>query len=580
MLHNIDEATAFAIPSEKKEDRYLDGELLSRMARGGAAELRTNAEEVNHLNVFPVPDGDTGDNMCMTIESGVAALDKLDETASLQETAAVLSRGMLLGARGNSGVILSQFIAGMAKGLANCEKANASIVGRALTEGVQQAYASVMTPTEGTILTVAREAVEYANGRLQKDSTVNSYFQDLVTEMYRSLQRTPQILDVLREAGVVDSGGAGLFYIIDGFNRALNGEEIAVPELPPVAKAASTIELTAFGPDSEMTYGYCTELLLQLQTAKVADIENFDMQEIIPYLESLGDSLVAFKTESIVKIHVHTKTPEKVLAHCRRFGEFLTVKIENMSVQHSEQTVHEEKQESPASSFVAAAPVVQKKCAVVAVCNGEGMENLFREFGADAIVNGGQTQNPSTNDFLNAFATVSAEHIFVFPNNGNILMAARQAAELYDKATVHVVESRDVGAGYVALSAADFTAEDVNEILDSIAAAMAGVTTGFVSPSIRDAELNGVTIHAGDYIGFVGKEMIASCEKCVETAHKLLDHMLAGGSKYMLTVFCGKDAESAEAELLQGDLEKQYPNLEVYFVDGGQEIYPYIFAVE
>lgn len=578
MLSNIDETTAFAIPPEKKEDRYLDGELLSRMARGGAAELRTNAEEVNHLNVFPVPDGDTGDNMCMTIESGVAALDKLDESASLQETAAVLSRGMLLGARGNSGVILSQFIAGMAKGLANCEKANARIVGRALTEGVQQAYASVMTPTEGTILTVAREAVEYANAHLSEDSSVNSYFSDLVAEMYRSLQRTPQILDVLREAGVVDSGGAGLFYIIDGFNRALNGEEIEAAALPQAGHAAATVDLTAFGPDSEMTYGYCTEFLLQLQTAKVPDIEHFDMQEIIPYLESLGDSLVAFKTDSIVKVHVHTKTPEKVLAHCRRFGEFLTVKIENMSVQHSEQTVKNEPAEEP-GRFAAAVPVVQKKYAVVAVCNGEGMESLFREFGADAIVNGGQTQNPSTNDFLEAFETVSAEHIFVFPNNGNILMAARQAAELYEKATVHVIESRDVGAGYVALSAADFTLDSVEEILDSIAVAMAGVTTGFVSPSIRDAELNGVTIHTGDYIGFVGKEMIASCKDRAETARQLLSHMLAGG-RYMLTVFCGKDADSEEAELLQGELEKKHPNLEVYFVDGGQEIYPYIFAVE
>ena len=216
---------------------------------------------------------------------------------------------------------------------------------------------------------------------------------------------------------------------------------------------------------------------------------------------------------------------------------------------------------------------------MVAVCNGEGMESLFREFGADAIVNGGQTQNPSTNDFLEAFETVSAEHVFVFPNNGNILMAARQAAELYEKATVHVIESRDVGAGYVALSAADFTLDRVEEILDSIAAAMAGVTTGFVSPSIRDAELNGVTIHTGDYIGFVGKEMIASCKDRAETARQLLSHMLAGG-RYMLTVFCGKDADSEEAELLQGELEKKHPNLEVYFVDGGQEIYPYIFAVE
>lgn len=569
-----EEITNMTTAPEKKEDRYLDGELLSRMARGGAAELRTNAEEVNHLNVFPVPDGDTGDNMCMTIESGVAALDQLAETASLQETAAVLSRGMLLGARGNSGVILSQFIAGMAKGLADVERADARSLGNALAEGVRQAYSSVMTPTEGTILTVAREAVEYANAQLSSGSTVNSYFHDLVVEMQRSLQRTPQILAVLAEAGVVDSGGAGLFYIFDGFNRALNGEEIKAEAVASAAKAAPAVDLSSFGPDSEMTYGYCTELLLQLQNSKVADMEHFDMQQIIPYLESIGNSLVAFRTGSIVKVHVHTMTPEKVLAHCRQFGEFLTVKIENMSVQHSEQTIEEEKPQQPAT------PVVQKKYAIVAVCNGEGMENLFREFGADAIVNGGQTQNPSTNDFLDAFSTVSAEHIFVFPNNSNIFMAARQAAEIYRQAEVHVIESRDVGAGYVALSAADLASDNVDEIVQGMEAAMAGVTTGFVSPAIRDAVLNDVTIHAGDYIGFVGKEMIVSCPARITAAQKLLAHMLAGGDKYMLTVFCGKEAESAEAEALQAALSKQYPHLEVYFVDAGQEIYPYIFAAE
>lgn len=569
-----EEITTLTTAPGKKEDRYLDGELLSRMARGGAAELRTNAEEVNHLNVFPVPDGDTGDNMCMTIESGVAALDQLTETASLQETAAVLSRGMLLGARGNSGVILSQFIAGMAKGLADVERADAHSLGSALEEGVRQAYSSVMTPTEGTILTVAREAVEYANAKLDSSSTVNSYFHDLVVEMQRSLQRTPQILTVLAEAGVVDSGGAGLFYIIDGFNRALNGEEVKAETAAPAAKAAPAVDFSSFGPDSEMTYGYCTEFLLQLQNSKVADMEHFDMQQIVPYLESIGNSLVAFRTDSIVKVHVHTMTPEKVLAHCRQFGEFLTVKIENMSVQHSEQTIGEEKPKPPT------APIVQKKYAIVAVCNGEGMEKLFREFGADAIVNGGQTQNPSTHDFLDAFATVSAEHIFVFPNNSNIFMAARQAAEIYRQAAVHVIESRDVGAGYVALSAADLASDDVDAILQGMEAAMAGVTTGFVSPAIRDAVLNDVAIHAGDFIGFVGKEMIVSCPARITAAQKLLAHMLAGGDKYMLTVFCGKEADSTEAEALHAALSKQYPHLEVYFVDAGQEIYPYIFAAE
>jgi DAK2 domain fusion protein YloV len=294
-----------------KNIKYLGGLLLSKMARGGAKQLRTNAEEVNKLNVFPVPDGDTGDNMRMTIESGIAAIENIDSD-DLAEVMKTLSHGMLLGARGNSGVILSQFFAGMAKGLDSSDKADPATFGHALELGVQQAYSSVMTPTEGTILTVAREAVEYAVSRLTPKSTIRTLFADLVKEMHASLDRTPEILTVLKEAGVVDSGGAGLLYIMDGFNRVLNGEEISDDGVQYELTKSSAPTAFAFNENSEMTYGYCTELLVQLQRSKT-DIENFDIEALRSFLVSIGDSVVAFKTESIVKLHVHTFTPEKVL---------------------------------------------------------------------------------------------------------------------------------------------------------------------------------------------------------------------------------------------------------------------------
>ena len=321
--------------SEKSNGlKYLTGLLFSKMARGGAESLSSNAEEVNKLNVFPVPDGDTGDNMRMTIESGVAALENI-KTNSLSEVMKVLSTGMLLGARGNSGVILSQFFAGTAKGFEGVDKADANVLGHALELGVKQAYASVMTPTEGTILTVAREAVEYAVKRVNEKSTIHTFFADLVYEMHASVDRTPEVLTVLKEAEVVDSGGAGLFYIMDGFNRVLNGEK-----LPKKKGASHTVQPTnsvieaGFGPDSEMEFGYCTELLVQLQNKKT-DIAAYDIEALKTFLAEIGDSIVAFKTDSIVKLHVHTHTPEQVLAHMREVGEFLSVKIENMSLQHT-----------------------------------------------------------------------------------------------------------------------------------------------------------------------------------------------------------------------------------------------------
>ncbi len=569
---------------KKKQDsfRFLDGWLFARMLRSGAARLSDKADTVNNLNVFPVPDGDTGDNMRMTIEGGVAALEGQD-SGNLAEVSQALSKGMLLGARGNSGVILSQFFAGVGRGLASCEKADAQTMGAALREGVKQAYASVLTPMEGTILTVAREAVDYAVSRLTPKSTIRTLFADLEKEMKASLARTPDLLEALKEAGVIDSGGAGLLYIVEGINKILQGEEVkSGRHTQPSEKPKPTVALGTFGPDSVMEYGYCTELLLQLQNSKT-DIEHFDMKPVTEFLQGLGDSIVAFKSDSIVKIHVHTMTPEKVIAFCRQYGEFLNVKIENMSLQHSDLVEKAPKEEKPAAPVKPKKP--GKKYGAIAVANGSGIEQIFTDLGVDVIVHGGQTKNPSIQDFLDAFEQVSAEHIFVFPNNGNILLAAQQAAEIYQEdqfnpVAIYVVGSKDLGSGYVALASMDTSMENPLELKKQLENAMVHVATGCVSPAVRDAQLNGVEIHNGDFIGFVGKEMLVS-ESCeADAACGLLKHMLDTGDRYVVTAFVGQGVEAEKSQAVEAYVQNHYPDVELYLTDGGQEVYPFIFVAE
>lgn len=560
--------------NEKWSIKQLGGYLFAKMMRGGASELRANAEEVNKLNVFPVPDGDTGDNMRMTIESGVASLENID-TDDLAEVLKVASRGMLLGARGNSGVILSQFFAGMAKGLENVETADAKKLAHALELGVQQAYGSVMTPTEGTILTVAREAVEYAVRRVNSKSTVQTLFADLVNEMNASLQRTPEILPILGEAGVVDSGGAGLLYIIDGLNRVLNGEDVNDNEetILPAPKPVH-VSKGSFGPDSTMEYGYCTELLVQLMNRKMKEYP-FDLDALKLYLANYGDSIVVFQTDSIVKIHVHTLRPDKIMRYMLKRGDFISVKVENMSLQHTEleaaeQTTQEEpKKEEP-----------KKKYGIVAVSNGAGISDLFRQLGTDQIVEGGQTNNPSTNDFIDAFDKINAENIFVFPNNGNIIMAAGQAAEIYEKAKIYVVPSKSIGAGYVAMSSMSFDFSDPDALIAEAEDAISRVTAAYVSPAVRDADMNGVHVTDGDTMGIINKEIVISGPDKMVSTYGLIDILLKDHNKFMITVFHGKDATTEERDMLAEYMLKTYPEVEAYYVDGGQEIYPFLFVAE
>ncbi len=544
--------------------KFLNGELFAKMFRGGVAFLRSKVKDVNELNVFPVPDGDTGDNMMLTMEGGEKALSGV-ESDSLDKVAKSLTDGMLLGARGNSGVILSQFFAGIANGFLDHETADVREIGNALLNGVKQAYSSVNTPTEGTILTVARESVEYAVANITDDSTVDSLFTDLVTEMNESLKRTPEMLAVLKEAGVVDSGGSGLKYIAEGFLKILNGEEIDEPEDVTSSYSAQSVDITSFGPDSEMKYGYCTELLLQLMHAKT-DPYAFDIGVIKELLETVGDSIVAYKTGTIVKLHVHTMTPYKVLEFCHNFGEFLTIKIENMSVQHHE-TLSKPK-EKP-----------RKKYSIVAVANGAGIKKLFEELGAEEIVNGGQTMNPSAKDFIDVFERINAEHIFVFPNNGNIILAAKQAEKIYEKAQIHVIESKSIGDCYAALSAIDFGEEDPVKIENGMNSAMSEVETGYLTTAVRNTEMNGIKIHTGEYIGFCGKQMLSSDTDIVLSAMKLLEGMNIE-EKDSLNLFYGKDVDKDTLDSVVSSISEKYPDIELYTLDGGQEVYRFIFVAD
>ena len=509
--------------------RTIDGILYARMIRSGAAKLKENAEKINDLNVFPIPDGDTGDNMLLTMMGGVPAEE--DSEGTLSRVAEQVSDGMLLSARGNSGVILSQFFEGLKIGFASLKTADAEQMADAFRRGVKQAYSAVMKPQEGTILTVIREATEYAAAA--RTDSPEAFLTAFLEEAQRSLQRTPELLPVLKKAGVVDSGAAGLLAIMDGMLRALLGEDIA--DLAAVTEAQAQLDLDAFGADDVLEFGYCTELLLRLQTAKV-DIATFHADVITEHLKTLGDSIVTVQSGSVVKLHVHTKTPHEVLAFCQQFGEFLKVKIENMQLQHNAAVTE------GAEHLAAAKDTPHKPFAVVAVASGEGLKETFLERGCDVVVDGGQSMNPSAENFLEAFRRANADVIFVFPNNSNIILAAEQAASLYTDADVRVIPSRAIGQGYAALAMYDTTSGDADVIEEELKEAMEDVLTAEVSRSVRDADFDGMHVTSGDYIGFMGKELLA-VEPSREEAVMKTAESLGLRKRDILILVCGKAAD-------------------------------------
>ncbi len=588
-------------PSRRERVMSIDGALMRQMLSGGAEELRSNIEEVNRLNVFPVPDGDTGDNMSSTVESGLRAVESLDSD-DLAEVMRVLSHGMLLGARGNSGVILSQFFKGVADGFENARSADPRILASALELGVKEAYKTVVSPTEGTILTVAREAVEYAVSRINPRTTIKSFFSDFVKELHASVERTPELLPALKEAGVVDSGGAGLFYLMDGFNKVLRGERIEgareKEELhDEKGEAINTFDASfTFDESTEMKFSYCTELLVGLTRAK-CDPKNFDISELESFLISIGDSCATVRSGDVVKIHVHTFHPDKALAYMLRFGEFIKVKIENMSLQHSELikskptikenskqlfTNHEDHKphEEKYNTFSETKSVKDssKKYGIVAVSTGEGCDKLFKELGADATIKATGGKSPSASDFLESARQTLAKEIFIFPNNSNFILSAEQSKKIADDLTIYVIPTRSIAEGYLGLSVIDLRGEDSNKIQNSVIKAISSSKVCTLFTAARDTNCSGLKIKKGDVLGACGKDIMIKGKNSVDCALKICKKLLS--DRYVLTVFKGEDANDSDALTIKNKIKKLCPEAEIYLIDSGQEVFEYIFLAE
>lgn len=539
----------------------IDGRCFAEMLRGGAAMLLEHAEEINDLNVFPVPDGDTGTNMAKTMGGG---LSEISDEESIGRVSGNFTHGVLLGARGNSGVILSQIFAGLNEELSKHDEVGVSEIAEAYRRGVEKSYSAVQHPTEGTILTVLRESVEYAAQNVDKCSSVEDFFRLHIDCAKRSLARTKEILPALQEADVVDSGGAGYLYIIMGMYAVLTGE-VDGSIYKGAEEKVEKVNIDLFTRDSRLEFGYCTEFLLRLTTDKV-DPDSFDINLALEVLGELGgESIVAYKTGDVLKVHVHTFTPGDVLSRMQAFGEFLTVKIENMSLGHSGE---EKPKKKPKKPF-----------AVLAVASGEGMEALFTDMGADAIVAGGQTSNPSAEEFVSAFRETESEDIIVLPNNKNVFLAAKQAAELYTDARVHIIPTASLMQGYAALSVITPGISDINAIVDSATRAARGIVGAEITRAVRTVTVNGKHISEGDYISISESDIVAvsaTAEQAVLDTLSTLDM----DDYEIITLFVGESVDSDTRVKLTGILEEKYDTCEIEVYESGHAVYDYMIAVE
>ena len=540
--------------------KIIDGKGLAKMLIGGIASLSQHAQEVNDLNVFPVPDGDTGTNMMKTLEGGLSEISAKDDS-SVANVSKCFSHGALLGARGNSGVILSQFFAGINEELSLYDEIDAMILVKAFQSGIKKAYSSVQNPTEGTILTVFREATEYAAANVDENSSVEDFFALHIYQAQISLNKTKEILPVLAEADVVDSGAAGYLYVIMGMYQVLTGQMVS--DYKPTTEVQA-LDINCFTRDSVLEFGYCTEFLLRLTTNKV-DPDTFDIDIILSMLEELGgESIVAYKEGDVVKVHVHTFTPGAILTRAQEYGEFLTLKVENMSLGHSE---------TPKKK------TGSKKFSVLTVATGEGMCALFKDMGADAIVAGGQSANPSTEEFIKAFEECDSEYIIVLPNNKNVFLAAKQAAEMYTDAKVRIVPTRSLMQGYGALSVITPGVADVENLVKNAEEAAQSLIDAEITQAVRDVTINGKAIKAGDYIAISNGEIVAVENDAEAAACAMLDGVDMDEYE-IITLFVGKNvSEEKRAELTEA-LEDKYPECEVVVYEGGQDVYDYLVAVE
>ena len=547
--------------------------LFQEMVQAASTRLNKQAEYVNSLNVFPVPDGDTGTNMGMTIENG--AKEVADKSAStVGEVAAIFAKGLLMGARGNSGVITSQLFRGFSQSVKGKDELDGQALALAFQSGVEVAYKAVMKPVEGTILTVSRGAAIGAKKKAEATNDAVEVMKAALEGAKAALAKTPDMLPVLKEVGVVDSGGQGLVFIYEGFLSALTGEYIASEDFQATPATMSQMinaehhkSVAGHVATEDITFGYCTEIMVALKQGPTY-VKDFDYDEFRNYLNELGDSLLVVNDDEIVKVHVHTEDPGLVMQEGLKYGSLVKVKVDNMRNQHEAQLEKEEKASKPAE---------EKEYAIIAVVAGDGLAEIFKAQGVDYIISGGQTMNPSTEDFIKAVDQVNARNIIFLPNNKNIFMAAQSAAEVLEQPTT-VIETRTLPQGLTSLLAFD-SGKTIEENHERMTAALSDVVSGSITTAGRDTTIDGLEIHENDNLGMVDGKILVSNPDMLTTLKATFAKMLDEDSE-IVSIYIGEDGDEELANGLAQDLMEEYEDLEVEIHQGNQPVYPYIFSVE
>ncbi|HHI6696960.1 TPA: fatty acid kinase catalytic subunit FakA [Staphylococcus aureus] len=544
----------------------INGKLFADMIIQGAQNLSNNADLVDSLNVYPVPDGDTGTNMNLTMTSGREEVEN-NLSKNIGELGKTFSKGLLMGARGNSGVILSQLFRGFCKNIESESEINSKLLAESFQAGVETAYKAVMKPVEGTILTVAKDAAQAAIEKANNTEDCIELMEYIIVKANESLENTPNLLAVLKEVGVVDSGGKGLLCVYEGFLKALKGEKVE-------AKVAK-IDKDEFVHDEhdfhgvinteDIIYGYCTEMMVRFGKNKKA----FDEQEFRQDMSQFGDSLLVINDEEIVKVHVHTEYPGKVFNYGQQYGELIKLKVENMREQHRKVIRKEQHTAKPKMETV--------ETAIITISMGEGISEIFKSMGATHIISGGQTMNPSTEDIVKVIEQSKCKRAIILPNNKNILMASEQAASIVDAEAV-VIPTKSIPQGISALFQYDVDAtleENKAQMADSVN----NVKSGSLTYAVRDTKIDGVEIKKDAFMGLIEDKIVSSQSDQLTTVTELLNEMLAEDSE-ILTVIIGQDAEQAVTDNMINWIEEQYPDVEVEVHEGGQPIYQYFFSVE
>ena len=545
----------------------VDAKMLGRMFLAGAKNLEAKKEWINELNVFPVPDGDTGTNMTLTILSAASEVNALSEP-SMKTLAKAIASGSLRGARGNSGVILSQLLRGFAKVIEQYEEVDAPIFAKAFEKGVETAYKAVMKPKEGTILTVAKGAAAKADELAEEAEDLNTFFEGVIAYAQEVLSQTPEMLPVLKEAGVVDSGGQGLLEVLKGAYDGYLGKEINMDFEAP--KGTVAVSKPAPAEESNIKFGYCTEFIIMLE-------KPFPIEEEHAYKEywlSIGESLVVVADDEIVKVHVHTNEPGNAIQKALTYGQLSNMKIDNMRLEHHEKVI----KEAEKMAAMQKEQMPEKEVGFISVSVGDGMSAIFKDLGADYLIEGGQTMNPSTEDVLEAIAKVNAKNIFVFPNNKNIILAANQARDLTEDKNIIVIPTKTIPQGITALInyvPEKTIEENTEEMLESITT----VKTGQITYAVRNTKIDEKEIHEGDIMGIGDHGILAVGQDVEKTTLETVEAMVDEDSE-IISIYFGAEVSEEEAEVLKEALEEKYPDFDIDVNQGGQPIYYYVISVE